>query len=169
MANLKDSPKFQIYDDYYTPSWVWEKITPLISKDATIWEACMLNSTKSKSMEIWRDFGYTVVGNTAWDILTCDIPDCDIIVTNIPFESNIKKRILVKLMEIDKPFIIIMNGMNSFSNYFHEIMNLEHTQIITPKAKLHFQKDGNKEEKNTSFYSVFVAYKMNLTAKQMFV
>ena len=106
---------------------------------------------------------------TRRDILTCDIPDCDIIVTNIPFETNTKKAILARLMEIDKPFVIIMNGMNTFSNYFHEIMNLEYTQIITPKAKLHFQKDGNKEEKNTSFYSVFVAYKMNLTAKQMFV
>ena len=169
MANLKDSPKFQIYDNYYTPAWVWQKITPLIPKDATVWEACMLNATESKSMEIWQDFGYTVVGNTTWDMLTCDIPDCNIIVTNIPFETSIKKRILARLMEIDKPFIVVMNGMNIHSNYFHEIMDLEHTQIIIPKSKLHFQKDGKKEEKNTSFYSVFVAYKMNLTAKQMFV
>jgi len=26
MANLKDSPRFQIYDDYYTPKSAWEQI-----------------------------------------------------------------------------------------------------------------------------------------------
>jgi ABC-type enterochelin transport system ATPase subunit len=57
-------------------------------------------------------------------------------------------------MEIDKPFVIIINGMNVFSNYSQEIMNLEHTQIITPKGKLHYCKDGETEKTNTSFYSV---------------
>lgn len=169
MANLKDSPKFNVHDDYYTPAWVWEKITHLIPKDKVIWESCMLNATDSKSMDIFADLGYQVVGNTSWDMLTCVVPDCDLIVTNIPFETTTKKAILAKLMEIGKPFIIIMNSMNTFSNYFHEIMDLEHTQIITPKGKLHFCKNGEKEEKKTSFYSVFVAYKMNLPNQQLFV
>ena len=52
MANFKDSPKFAVYDDYYTPKWIWEKIEHLIPKDKVIWEACMLNATNSKSMEI---------------------------------------------------------------------------------------------------------------------
>jgi hypothetical protein len=134
-----------------------------------IWEACMLNATNSKSMEIWSEFGYKIVGNTSWDILTCEVPECDMIITNIPFETTIKKKILKRLMEIGKPFIIIMNGMNNFSNYFQEILDLDNTQIITPKGKLHYCKDGEKEQKNTSFYSVFVAYKMNLTNKQLYV
>ena len=169
MANLKDSPIYQVYDDYYTPAWVWEKIKHLINPNMVIWEACMLNATNSKSMEIWSEFGYKIVGNTSWDILTCEVPECDMIITNIPFETSIKKKILKRLMEIGKPFIIIMNGMNNFSNYFQEILDLDNTQIITPKGKLHYCKDGEKEQKNTSFYSVFVAYKMNLTNKQLYV
>jgi hypothetical protein len=169
MGDFTALSKYNVYDDYYTPAWVWEKIVPLIPKDKVIWEACMLNATTSKSMNIWRDFGYEVVGNTEWDILTCDIPKCDMIITNIPFETEIKKKILRRLMAIDKPFIIIMNSMNTFANYFHEIMDLENTQIITPKQKLHFCKDGEAEKRNTSFYSVFVAYKMNLSNKQLWV
>ena len=165
--NFKDCSKINVYDDYYTPKWVWEKITHLVTKDKVIWEACMLNAYKSKSIDIWKDLGYKVVGNTNWDILTCDIPKCDIIITNIPFETNIKKKILQRLMDIGKPFIIIMSGMNLFSNYFQDIMDLENTQIISPKGKLHYCKDGNEEKKNTSFYSVFVAYKMNLSNKNL--
>ena len=93
MANFKDSPKFNVYDNYYTPEWVWSKIKPLVSKDKVIWEACMLNSKNSKSIDIWRKFGYKVVGNKSWNILTCDIPNCDIIITNPPFETKIKQKI----------------------------------------------------------------------------
>ena len=169
MANFKDSNKFDVYDDYYTPEWVWEKIKHLVPKDKIIWESCMLNAHKSTSIDIWKKWGYKVVGDKSWDILTCDIPECDIIITNPPFETEIKKRILKRLIEIDKPFIIIMNNLNTFSNYFQEIMDLNETQIITPKQKLHYKKDGEKEKTNTSFYSVFVAYKMQLSTRQLYI
>ena len=169
MANFKDSFKFEVYDDYYTPEWVWEKIKPLIGKDKVIWEACMLNADRSRSMDIWRKWGYSVVGDKSWDILNCKVPECDIIITNPPFQTEIKLKILKRLIEIDKPFIIIMNSTNTFSNYFHEIMNLNETQIITPKQKLHYMKDGEDEKRQTSFYSVFVAYKMNLSKRDLFV
>ena len=130
----------------------------------------MLNATNSKSMEILTELGYKVVGDTSWDILNCEIPDSvDIIVSNIPFETQIKKSILKRLYEIGKPFLIIMNSCNVFSKYFHEIVDHEHTQIITPCGHLHYSKNGEVEKKNTSFYSVFVAYKMNLSQSQLFV
>jgi len=167
MANLKACPIFANYDDYYTPSWVWDKIKPLVPKDLVIWEACMLNATNSKSIDIWKDWGYKITGDTSWDLLTCEVPECDMIITNIPFGTEIKKKILKRLMEIGKPFIIIMNSCNVFANYFHEIMDTKNIQIITPKGKLHYCKDGEKEKKNTSFYSVFVAYKMNLPNEKL--
>ena len=168
MCDFQDCKSFNIYNDYYTPKSVWEKITHLVPKDKVIWEACMLNATNSKSIEIWKELGYTCVGNTDWDILNCPVPECDMIITNPPFETEIKKKILKRLIEIDKPFIIIMNATNTFSNYFHEIMDLDNIQIIIPKGKLHFIKDGKKEMKNPSFYSAFVAYKMNLSNKDLY-
>jgi len=168
MANFKDAPTFAVFDDYYTPEWVWEKIRPMVPKDKVIWEACMLNATHSHSMDIWKKWGYQVVGDKTWDMTQCEVPECDMIITNPPFQTEKKKAILKRLMEIGKPFIIIMNSTNTFSNYFHDL-DLENIQIITPKQKLHYQKNGEEEKKNTSFYSVFVAYKMNLTGRQLFV
>lgn len=167
--NFKDCDKLNVYDEYYTPEWVWEKIRHLIPLDKTIWEACMLGSYKSNSIEIWKNWGYNVIGNVEWDILTCDIPKHDIIITNPPFKTEIKKKILNRLMEIDKPFIIIMNATNIFSKYFREIMKTDHIQILYTTGHLHFQKDGDKEIKKTAFYSVFVCYKMNLQNKELWI
>ena len=50
----------------------------------------MLNATNSKSIEILEELGYNVVGDKKWDIFKCDIPNCDIIITNIPFDIKIK-------------------------------------------------------------------------------
>ena len=43
MANFKDSPKFQIQDEYYTPKKAWDKIKHVIPPDALLWEAFGLN------------------------------------------------------------------------------------------------------------------------------
>ena len=170
MANLKDSPKFKIHDDYYTPKSAWEKINHLIPKDKVIWEACMLNSHLSKSPEYLIELGNKVIHDTSWDILKED--HGDIIITNPPFETKIKIKILKRLVELDKPFIIIMNSMNTFANYFTETLDKRFIQIITHKGKINFDKMENNtltKTKNCSFYCVYVAYKMNLKTEQLFV
>lgn len=167
MGDFKALSKYNVYDDFYTPKWVWEKIKKHVDIDLVIWEACMLNAVNSKSSNIWKDWGYSVISDTSMNMLEEEPNGYDIIITNIPFNTELKKKILRRLMELDKPFIIIMNGMNVFANYFSEILKTEHIQIIQPKGKLHFERDGNKEVKNTSFYSVFVAYKLNLSNKDL--
>jgi hypothetical protein len=170
MANLKDSPKFKIHDDYYTPKSAWEKINHLIPKDKVIWEACMLNSHLSKSPEYLKELGNKVIHDTSWDVLKED--HGDIIITNPPFETKIKIAILKRLVHLDKPFIIIMNSMNTFANYFTEILDKRYIQIITHKGKINFDKMENNtltKTKNCSFYCVYVAYKMNLKTEQLFV
>ena len=68
-----------------------------------------------------------------------------------------------------------MNSMNLFSNYFNNIFsgNKQHLQIIYPKGKIHFHKlleDGTTELlKKTSFYCVYVAYKMNIDNDKLFL
>lgn len=170
MANLKDSPKFKIHDQYYTPKYAWEKINHLIPKDKVVWEACMLNSHLSKSPEYLTELGNKVIYDTSWDILKED--HGDIIITNPPFETKIKIAILKRLVELDKPFIIIMNSMNTFANYFTEILDKRYIQIITHKGKINFDKMENEKltkTKNCSFYCVYVAYKMNLKNEELFV
>jgi hypothetical protein len=170
MANLKDSPKFKVYDHYYTPKIAWEKINHLIPKDKVVWEACMLNSHLSKSAEYLTELGNNVIHDTSWDILKED--HGDLIITNPPFETKLKQQILKRLVELDKPFIIIMNSMNTFANYFTEILDKEYLQIITPKGKINFDKMENDKltkTNNCSFYCVYVAYKMELKGSQLWV
>ena len=65
-----------------------------------------------------------------------------------------------------------MNSMNTFANYFTEILDKRYIQIITHKGKINFDKmENNKltKTKNCSFYCVYVAYKMNLKTEELFV
>ena len=168
MANLKDSCRFKNHNDYYTPAVAWKALDALIPKDKVVWEACMLGATKSKSPAYLEALGCKVVFNTEWDILKED--HGDIIITNPPFENKLKVAILKRLVELDKPFIIIMNSLNVYSNYFRDILDTKYTQIITPRGKINFDKleDGElKATKACSFYSVFVAYKMNLKCEDL--
>jgi len=175
MANLKDSPIFQKYDDYYTPKSAWEKINHLIPKDKIIWEACMLNSFLSQSPKYLSDLGNNIIYSHDYDILV-DSPETeyDMIITNPPFTTDIKIKILKKLKEIDKPFIIILNSMNLFTNYLREIFQgkMHELQIITPSKKIHFDKLVNGElieTKNCSFYCIYLCYKMNLQNKDLWI
>jgi len=175
MANFKDNSKYDIHDDYYTTEDTWRMIEHIIPKNKIIWEACMLNSDKSKSPEILEKItGNNVIYNTKLDILETKL-ECDMIVTNIPFENKIKKKVLSRLVELDLPFIIIMNSCNMFTKYIRQIFgeNIKHLQIITPSGKIYYEKllqNGDLEiKKNTSFYSVFVVYKLNLTNDKLWL
>ncbi len=165
MANLKASPNFNIHDDFYTRKETWEKITPFISKDKVIYEFCLLNSNE-QSKKHFEELGYKVLGNKNIDFLenNQEEEECDILVSNIPFSTEIKVNILKKLAELDKPFIIIMNCMNLFSKYFKEIFKDKKINFIFPSTKIHYDKYVNGEfivgKNNTSFYSIFVTHKV---------
>jgi hypothetical protein len=167
MANLKDSPHFKVHNDYYTPKYAWENIQHLIPKDKVIWEGCMLNSTLSNSPQYLTELGKEVVYDLKMDCLECEPENWDMIITNIPFETKIKIDILRRFVKFNKPFIVIMNSMNIFTNYFKDIFedNFKDLQIIHPKGKIHFDKLVGEEivkTKNCSFYCVYVAYKCNI-------
>tara|TARA_R110002072_G_scaffold136310_3_gene278747 strand:+ start:579 stop:1112 length:534 start_codon:yes stop_codon:yes gene_type:complete len=169
MANLKNAPMFAVHNDYYTPKYAWENINHLIPKTKIVWECCILNSHRSDSKQHLTDLGNIVVGDTDWDYFEhYDKLEYDLIVTNIPFETNLKQRLLHTMLANGKPFITILNSMNVFANWFNDVFK-EHRadlQVIYPRGKLHFEKlkeDGTTEYcKGTSFYCVYVCYKMNI-------
>ena len=174
MSNFKDSPHFQVHNDYYTPKSAWEWINDIIPKDKIIWESCMLNSIHSKSPQYLMELGNQVVYDINYDMLSDQPDNFDMIITNPPFETDLKKEILKKLVEIDKPFIIIMNSCNLFSKYMRTIFkdNFKYLQIITPSTKIQYDKYVENQfvkTKNCSFYSVFVCYKMNLSTEQLWL
>ena len=97
----------------------------------------------SKSKQYLTELGKNVIGETDWDYFDkCKTLEYDLIVSNIPFNKTLKIPILQKLVECDKPFIIIMNSMNTFANYFVDTFkdHRKDLQIITPRGKIHFHK-----------------------------
>ena len=176
MANLKAAPRFEINDQFYTPKSAWEQISHLIPADKIVWEAFQLNSHKSKSMANLIELGKNVVGNTDWDFFDkCNTLEYDLIVSNPPFDKKIKIPILQKLVELDKPFILIMNSMNIFSNYFNDIFkdHRQKLQIVYPKGKIHFEKlleNGETDyKKGTSFYCTYICYNLNIPNDKLYL
>lgn len=176
MCDLSCCPTFKVKNNYYTQKKMWENIKHLIPQDKIIWESCMLNS-KSKSMEYWRELGYEVVGNTEWDMLNCEIPNYDICITNPPFETKLKTAILKKLVELDKPFIIVMNTTNIFANYMRKIFGdkLKYLQVVVPQGKICFEEYIEEQQqmvkcsRQPSFYCGYVCYKMNIPQEELWL
>jgi hypothetical protein len=176
MANLVNTNTFQTWDDYFTTREIWEKVIHLIPKDKIIWESCMLHAENSKSPQILQELGCdNLIWDTTMDMLVTQPEKYDMIVTNIPFNMKLKIPILRRLLELDKPFLIIMNSMNLYTKYMRKIFGdkLKDLQVINPLGKLQFEKqlgDGSIETNgNCSFYCVFVAYKMNLTNSSLWL
>lgn len=151
--------KLNIDDEYNTPRYLWEDVKEYLpSKDKIVWEAFYGNG---KSGNILSDIGCTVIQSDVdffSDENTKIINTCDVIVSNIPF--SIKKDVLVRLKEIDKPFMIIMPASTMFTKYLKEIFGNE-IQIIIPKKRMHFEKNGIIM-KRTSFDSCYFCYKFDL-------
>tara|TARA_R110000822_G_C15017227_1_gene462686 strand:- start:53 stop:556 length:504 start_codon:yes stop_codon:yes gene_type:complete len=160
MANLKDCSKFNIHDDFYTRKKTWEQIKEYIP-NKVLWEFCLLNSNE-QSKKYLEELNFNVVGDKTIDFFNHNLGE--VLISNIPFSSDIKIRMLKRLIELDKPFIIIMNSLNLFTKYFKEIFKDKNLYFIYPSTKIHYDKYENGElletKNNTSFYSIYVCYKI---------
>ena len=99
------------HDDYMTPKYAWENIKNLIPKDKVIWEAFYGDGKSGKYLE---ELGFNVIHEEV-DFFTNDLGD--IIVSNPPFSKL--KEILLRLKELDKPFILICPSSKINTFYFY--------------------------------------------------
>tara|TARA_R110000772_G_scaffold148580_3_gene259151 strand:- start:614 stop:1168 length:555 start_codon:yes stop_codon:yes gene_type:complete len=177
MSNFKDSPIFSTHNDYYTPKSAWINIKHLIPEDKIIYECFMLNSNQQSKKHL-QEIGYNVVGDKTIDFLTNDLDKTtyDIILSNPPYEriksfkqrkSNLKYKCIKKLLDNDKPFIIIMNSTNIFQKWFRELVEGKDIKFIFPSKKIQFDKyeEGGlikiEQKKNScSFNAIYVCYKI---------
>ena len=177
MANYKDSPIFSTHNDYYTPKYAWEQIQHFVSKDKVVYEAFMLNSNE-QSKKYLQELGYTVVGDKTIDYLTNDLdPDTyDITISNPPYErirsfkkrhDNLKYKCIKKLLDIDKPFIILINSTNTFQKWYKELVQGKDIKFIFTSKKINYDKyeEGGikkiEQKKNAcSFNAIYMTYKV---------
>jgi len=151
---------FTIHDDYMTPKSAWENIQQFIPKDKVIWEAFYGDGQSGMNL---RDMGFEVIHEPI-DFFEHNVGD--IIVSNPPFSMG--NKIMHRLKELDKPFILIMPSSKINTAYMrNNFMNCG-LQVIIPKKRIQFIKtdsDGKRIEnlKNScNFDCLYYCYKINL-------
>jgi hypothetical protein len=147
---------FLKHDDYMTPKYAWENICHLIPKDKVIWEAFYGDGESGKYL---RDLSFNVIHEPV-DFFENDLGD--MIVSNPPF-SQIKE-IMKRLLDLDKPFIIILPSSKINTSYFRAWKD-KGLQIIIPIKRIHFEKhvegDPVKDLKSScNFDCFYYCYKM---------
>ncbi len=141
------------HDDYMTPKYAWEDIQQYIPKDKVIWEAFMGDG---KSGEYLRELGCKEVIHNDNDFFESN--EGDILVSNPPF--SLVKKIVPRLIELDKPFILLMPVSKIATQYFKDFKNK--IQIMIPDKRINFIKNGNEKTSNCNFDCFYYCYKMNL-------
>ena len=148
---------FSKHDDYMTPKYAWENITQYIPKDKVIWESFMGDG---KSGEYLRELGCKEVIHDNDDFFENN--KGDIIISNPPFSKS--KDIMNRLKELQKPFIIIMPCSKLTTSYFRENFKDSENpiQIIIPRKRIQFIKNGNELQNKCNFDCFYYCYKMDL-------
>ena len=144
-------------DNYVTDKNGWEIIQDYIPKDKIIWSPFYCDG---KQKEYFKDMGYDIIHEDK-DFFSYT-PDYEILVDNPPFSK--KKEVFRRLKELDKPFILIMPSSKINTQYFRE--NYKNTdsqlQIIIPRKRIQFIKNGNELQNKCNFDCFYYCYKMNL-------
>ena len=141
------------HDDYMTPRSAWEAIKEYIPKDKIIWEAFYGDGKSGRDL---TEMGFNVIHEPV-DFFDNDLGDC--IVSNPPF--SLSKEIMNKLYEIDKPFILIFPSSKINTQYFRQWRE-KGIQIIIPRKRIQFIKNGNELQNKCNFDCFYYCYKMNL-------
>lgn len=147
---------FLKHDDYMTPKYAWENIQHLIPKDKCIWEAFYGDGKSGKYLS---DLGFNVIHDED-DFFQTN--KGDIVVSNPPFSKS--KEILTRLVEINKPFILILPSSKINTQYVRNLFKEQNDklQIIIPRKRIQFIKNGNELQNACNFDCFYYCWKINL-------
>ncbi len=147
---------FKKEDNFMTPKYAWEDIINYIPKDKVIWEPFYGDGT---SGEYLKELGCKDVIHNNEDFFEHN--KGDIVITNPPYSQT--KKVLERLRNLDKPFIMILPCSKITTAYFKKLYG-DKIQIIIPKRRIHFIKyvDGTPTRQfQCNFDCFYYCYKMN--------
>jgi hypothetical protein len=154
---------FSKHDDYMTPATAWEAIRQYIPTDKVIWEAFYGDGTSGQNL---REMGLNVYHEDE-DFFQNNRGD--IVVSNPPF--TMKKQVIQRLVELDKPFVLLMPVATMATSYVRELLK-DKLQIIVPRRRIQFHKLVNgaiQTENKCNFDCYYFCYKMNLPTGIVFL
>jgi len=98
------------HDDYMTPFSAWEDVSAYIPRHLTLWEAFYGDGTSGHHL---TELGFDVIHEDV-DFFAHDLGEC--VVTNPPCSEL--PRVLARLRELGKPFVVIMPCSTLTKRYF---------------------------------------------------
>lgn len=154
-------------NDFVTPKYLWEEIKEYIPNDKIISMPFYCEGSCGKDME---ELGFNVIHQNE-DFFQHDRGD--IVVDNPPFET--KKEVIEKLVERNKPFILIV-PVSTMCYKYSKILGSD-LQILIPKKRMkfiHFDKVSlslkeDWEKHSCAFDCVYMCWKMNLEKDIIFL
>jgi adenine specific DNA methylase Mod len=148
-------------DNYETDKRAWELIKDIIPKDKKIWSPFYCTGLQK---EYFKELGFDIIHEDE-DFFKNN--KGDIVIDNPPF--SLKKEILTRLKELDKPFILIIPTCLLSLKWFQSLFGNE-IQMIIPTKRLTFKHFKNPKEGYTPpFGSFYYCYKMNLDKDLIFI
>jgi hypothetical protein len=132
-----NTKSFEKHDDYMTPKSAWENIKHIIPADKVIWEAFYGDG---KSGQYLTELGFNVIHDKV-DFFENDLGD--VVVSNPPF--TLLMSIMPRLVELNKPFILILPSPKLHSQYFRKLFsdNMDKLQVVIPRKRIQFVKQIN--------------------------
>ena len=157
---------FKIYDDYMTPKSAWVDIKQYIPIDKVIWEPFYCDGASGNYL---KELGFNVIHENI-DFFNANLGE--VIITNPPFSKT--KEVLQRLIEIDKPFILILPSSKLHALYLQKILYSKRLQLIVPRRRIQFQKIVNgvvpeNYKSKCNFDCMYYTYKMNLEQDIIFL
>lgn len=142
-----------INDNCTTPLEIWKDVLPYIPKDKKVW--CPFYYKGEHKLRELID----IIHN---DEDFFEVNRGDIVVDNPPF--SIKKQVLQRLLDLDKPFIMVMPVSTICYKYFKPFK--DKIQIIVPNRRYNFYPEGKS---TPSFDCLWYCYKVNLKQDIIFL
>ena len=92
------------------------------------------------------------------------------IILKLKIGKFLKKEVLIRLKELDKPFILIAPSMMLSYKYFQDLFS-DNIQVIIPKRRIKFTHLSNLNFKNYTppYASFYFCYRMNLPKDLIFL
>ena len=150
-------------DNYITNKYEWERIKDYIPTDKIIWSPFYCDG---KQKEYFKELGYDIIHEDK-DFFSYT-PEYDLLIDNPPFSK--KNEILIKLNDLDKPFILICPSMLLSYKYFQTNFKDKNIQLIIPYKRMNFKHlNSNKKNYSPPFASFYYCYKMNLPKDIIFL
>lgn len=140
-------------DNYETPKHVWSDIIHLVPKELIVWEPFYCTGLSGENL---RSLGLKVIHSDV-DFFTNDFGQ--LIISNPPFSNTDK--VLERMFSLGKPWILLMPSYKLSTAYFKKYASKHKIQIIVPKKRIQFIKDGI-QTKGCMFDCYYYCYGLGL-------